>query len=86
MTVRHKTTVQKAMGWVMAIHDLVAIQDIFVSVYSKDQPNLLFNMSGLECRILPKCRTKHDELTQHRDGVWNLQDDEGTNGSVFLAR
>ena len=44
----------------------------FVSVYSKDNPNLLFAMSGFECRILPKCRTTHDEFT-HRDGVWNLQ-------------
>lgn len=26
----------------------------FVSVYSKDNPNLLFNMCGFECRILPK--------------------------------
>lgn len=47
-------------------------ENSFVSVYSKDNPNLLFNMSGFECRILPKCRTTHDEFT-HRDGVWNLQ-------------
>ncbi|KAH1004184.1 hypothetical protein HUJ04_003975 [Dendroctonus ponderosae] len=47
-------------------------ENSFVSVYSKDNPNLLFNMSGFECRILPKCRTQHEEFT-HRDGVWNLQ-------------
>jgi len=29
-------------------------ESTFVSVYSKDNPNLLFNMSGFECRILPK--------------------------------
>lgn len=29
-------------------------ENTFVSVYSKDNPNLLFNMSGFECRILPK--------------------------------
>ena len=46
----------------------------FVSVYSKDNPNLLFNMCGFECRILPKCRTQHEEFT-HRDGVWNLQNE-----------
>ena len=46
----------------------------FVSVYSKDNPNLLFNMCGFECRILPKCRTTHEEFT-HRDGVWNLQNE-----------
>jgi hypothetical protein len=83
---RHKTTVQKATGWVMAIYDLVAIQDIFVSVYSKDKPNLLFNMSGLECRILSECRTQHNEFTEHRDIRLESAGDEGTNGSVFLAR
>jgi hypothetical protein len=31
-------------------------ENSFVSVYSKDNPNLLFNMSGFECRILPKVR------------------------------
>ena len=46
----------------------------FVSVYSKDNPNLLFDMSGFECRILPKCRTSFEEFT-HRDGVWNLQNE-----------
>ncbi|XP_055686190.1 pre-mRNA-processing-splicing factor 8 [Lutzomyia longipalpis] len=49
-------------------------ENTFVSVYSKDNPNLLFNMSGFECRILPKCRTQHEEFT-HRDGVWNLQNE-----------
>lgn len=29
-------------------------ENSFVSVYSKDNPNLLFNMGGFECRILPK--------------------------------
>lgn len=46
----------------------------FVSVYSKDNPNLLFNMSGFECRVLPKCRTSFEEFT-HKDGVWNLQNE-----------
>eukprot|EP00731_Ephydatia_muelleri_P023644 Em0015g1227a len=46
----------------------------FVSVYSKDNPNLLFSMSGFEVRILPKCRMLMEEFT-HRDGVWNLQNE-----------
>ena len=50
----------------------------FVSVYSKDNPNLLFNMCGFECRILPKCRTTFEEFT-HRDGVWNLQNEVCSN-------
>ena len=45
-----------------------------MSVYSKDNPNLLFNMCGFECRILPKCRTSYEEFT-HKDGVWNLQNE-----------
>ena len=49
-------------------------ENSFVSVYSKDNPNLLFNMCGFECRILPKCRTTFEEFT-HRDGVWNLQNE-----------
>jgi len=49
-------------------------ENSFVSVYSKDNPNLLFNMCGFECRILPKCRTTHEEFT-HRDGIWNLQNE-----------
>lgn len=46
----------------------------FISVYSKDNPNLLFNMSGFECRILPKIRTTLDEFTS-KDGIWNLQNE-----------
>lgn len=49
-------------------------ENSFVSVYSKDNPNLLFNMSGFECRILPKSRTAYEEFT-HKDGVWNLQNE-----------
>lgn len=46
----------------------------FVSVYSKDNPNLLFAMSGFEVRILPKIRTATDSLA-HQDGVWALQNE-----------
>ena len=48
-------------------------QHSFVSIYSKDNPNLLFAMNGFECRILPKCRTLEEKLVHHKDGVWNLQ-------------
>ena len=34
-------------------------EDSFVSVYSKDNPNQLFNMAGFECRILPKVSHRH---------------------------
>jgi pre-mRNA-processing factor 8 len=44
----------------------------FVSVFSKDNPNLLFSMAGFDVRILPKCRTFNEEFTL-KEGVWNLQ-------------
>jgi pre-mRNA-processing factor 8 len=46
----------------------------FASVYSKDNPNMLFNMAGFEIRILPKLRVSFEDFT-HRDGVWNLQNE-----------
>lgn len=44
----------------------------FASVYSKDNPNLLFNICGFDVRILPKTRAKEDEFVI-KDGVWRLQ-------------
>ncbi|KAG5176712.1 NUC071 domain-containing protein [Tribonema minus] len=46
----------------------------FVSVYSRDNPNVLFNMCGFEVRIKPKCRML-GEAPVHADGVWKLQND-----------
>lgn len=46
----------------------------FVSVYSRDNPNLLFNMNGFEVRIKPKCRMLEDTIS-FKDGVWNLQNE-----------
>ncbi|PSS17837.1 Pre-mRNA-processing-splicing factor 8A [Actinidia chinensis var. chinensis] len=48
----------------------------FVSVYSKDNPNLLFSMSGFEVRILPKIRMTQEAFSNTRDGVWNLQNEQ----------
>ncbi|KAI9897616.1 hypothetical protein N3K66_007472 [Trichothecium roseum] len=45
----------------------------FVSVYSRDNPNLLFSMSGFEVRILPKIRNQNDEFPV-KDSVWSLVD------------
>lgn len=59
-------------------------ENSFVSVYSKDNPNLLFNMCGFECRILPKCRTSYEEFT-HKDGVWNLQNEVGWQGDPCVG-
>jgi hypothetical protein len=44
----------------------------FVSVYSKDNPNLLFNLCGFDVRILPKQRMKLNEFENNKDGCWDL--------------
>ncbi|KAF1855444.1 hypothetical protein Lal_00008657 [Lupinus albus] len=45
----------------------------FVSVYSRDNPNLLFSMCGFEVRILPKIRNQNEEFPV-KDSVWSLVD------------
>ncbi|ORY80504.1 PRP8 premRNA processing factor 8-like protein putative [Protomyces lactucae-debilis] len=47
----------------------------FVSVYSRDNPNLLFSMCGFEVRILPKIRNQNEEFSL-KDGVWSLVNDD----------
>jgi pre-mRNA-processing factor 8 len=49
-------------------------EDSFVSVYSKDNPNFLFNMCGFDVRILPKIRMTNEEFSL-KDGTWNLQNE-----------
>ncbi len=44
----------------------------FVSVYSRDNPNLLFSMLGFEVRVLPKIRMAAESFA-NKDGVWALQ-------------
>ncbi|KAM1011446.1 hypothetical protein ACFX13_047550 [Malus domestica] len=51
-------------------------ENSFVSVYSKDNPNFLFSMSGFEVRILPKIRMSQEAFSNTRDGVWNLQNEQ----------
>ncbi|ODV85641.1 hypothetical protein CANARDRAFT_28399 [[Candida] arabinofermentans NRRL YB-2248] len=48
-------------------------EDTLASVYSKDNPNLLFTMCGFEVRILPKCRMGEDSSS--KEGVWDLIDE-----------
>ena len=47
---------------------------ITTSVYSKDNPNLLFDMCGFEVRIVPKICTLTDRFTLE-DAVWSLQNE-----------
>ena len=45
----------------------------FVSVYSQNNPNLLFDMCGFEIRILPKIRANEFLI---KDGCWKLINDQ----------
>ena len=45
--------------------------DTFVSVYSNENPNLLFSMCGFEVRILPKIRSKNEFGI--KENYWSLQ-------------
>ncbi|KAK4999237.1 pre-mRNA-splicing factor 8 [Elasticomyces elasticus] len=49
--------------------------ETFASVYSRDNPNLLFAMCGFEVRILPKCRNVANEFPV-QDSVWSLVNQE----------
>lgn len=61
-------------------------EDTFASVYSKDNPQLLYSMCGFEVRILPRCRTQNGEQYSLKDGVWNLTQEstKERNAQAFL--
>lgn len=75
--VRHDVNLGRALHWEIAGRipkSLTSIlwEDTIVSVYSRDNPNLLFSMCGFEVRILPKVRAK--ESTSSEEGTWDLID------------
>ena len=49
-------------------------ENSLVSVYSKDNPNLLFNMCGFEVRILPRCRMQEERFAS-KEGTWSLSNE-----------
>ncbi|KAJ7055423.1 U5-snRNA binding site 2 of PrP8-domain-containing protein [Mycena amicta] len=51
-------------------------EDTFVSVYSQNNPQLLFSMCGFKIRILPKIRTMSGEQFSLKDAVWNLTNEQ----------
>ncbi|WRT66224.1 pre-mRNA-processing-splicing factor 8 [Kwoniella shivajii] len=74
---KHDVNLGRAVWWNVKSslpRSLTTIEwdESFVSVYSKDNPQLLFSMSGFEVRILPRIRTQHGEQYSLKDGVWNL--------------
>ena len=77
---RHDVNLGRAVFWDMKNRlprSMTTIEwdDTFASVYSRDNPNLLFSMNGFEVRILPKSRNLNDEFPV-RDSVWALVDNQ----------
>ena len=75
---RHDVNLGRAVFWDLKNRlprSITTIEwdDTFASVYSRDNPNLLFSMCGFEVRILPKCRNLNDEFPV-KDSVWSLVD------------
>lgn len=75
---RHDVNLGRAVFWDLKNRlprSITTIEwdDTFVSVYSKDNPNLLFSMCGFEVRILPKIRNLNNEFPV-KDSVWSLID------------
>ncbi|KAF1351355.1 pre-mRNA-processing-splicing factor 8 [Delphinella strobiligena] len=75
---RHDVNLGRAVFWDMKNRlprsvTTIEWDDTFASVYSRDNPNLLFSMSGFEVRILPKIRNQNEEFPT-KDSVWSLVD------------
>ncbi|CRK09975.1 hypothetical protein BN1723_009111 [Verticillium longisporum] len=75
---RHDVNLGRAVFWDLKNRlprSITTIEwdDSFTSVYSRDNPNLLFSMCGFEVRILPKIRNQNDEFPV-KDSVWSLVD------------
>ena len=75
---RHDVNLGRAVFWDLKNRlprsvTTIEWDDTFASVYSRDNSNLLFSMSGFEVRILPKIRNLSDEFPI-KDSVWSLVD------------
>ena len=73
---RHDVNLGRAVFWDLKNRlprsvTTIEWDDTFSSVYSRDNPNLLFSMCGFEVRILPKIRNLNDEFPV-KDSVWSL--------------
>ncbi|GAB7344574.1 hypothetical protein MBLNU457_3072t1 [Dothideomycetes sp. NU457] len=75
---RHDVNLGRAVFWDLKNRlprsvTTIEWDDTFASVYSRDNPNLLFSLSGFEVRILPKIRNQNEEFPT-KDSVWSLVD------------
>ena len=75
---RHDVNLGRAVFWDLKNRlprsvTTIEWDDTFASVYSRNNPNLLFSMCGFEVRILPKSRNQNEEFPV-KDSVWALAD------------
>ncbi|KAI8634697.1 pre-mRNA processing splicing factor 8 [Xylariaceae sp. FL1651] len=75
---RHDVNLGRAVFWDLKNRlprsvTTIEWDETFASVYSRDNPNLLYSMCGFEVRILPKIRNQNDEFPV-KDSVWSLVD------------
>ncbi|KAH0556694.1 Pre-mRNA-processing-splicing factor 8, partial [Trichoglossum hirsutum] len=75
---RHDVNLGRAVFWDLKNRlprsvTTIEWDETFASVYSRDNPNLLFSMCGFEVRILPKIRNLNEEFPV-KDSVWSLVD------------
>ena len=73
---RHDVNLGRAVFWQMQDRIPPALttlewDDSWVFVYSRDNPNLLYEMCGFEVRILPRIRNQENEFST-KDSVWHL--------------
>ncbi|EZG56399.1 pre-mRNA-processing-splicing factor 8 [Gregarina niphandrodes] len=90
---KHDVNLGRAAFWEMQKRMPRSLADLdwqtsFVSIYSKDNPNLLFSMVGFEVRILPKCRldNSYDDgggAGGKKEGVWRLQNDKSKETTAY---
>lgn len=82
---KHDVNLGRAVFWDMKNRlprsvTTIEWDESFVSVYSMDNPNILFDMAGFEVRILPRSRegglgsgSQASAAFSRGDGVWTLQ-------------
>ena len=87
---KHDVNLGRAVFWEMRNRlprSLTTLEwdNSFLSVYSRNNPQIVFSMCDFECRILPKCRAQSGEFV-HKDGVWGLQNEstKELTAQVFL--
>ena len=76
---KHDVNLGRAVFWELqnrlprSVTTLDWDDESFVSIYSRDNPNLLFKMCNFEVRMLPKIRTIAPPV--QKEGVWRLQNE-----------